>query len=508
MDTFTLAATSFTIALSVFITDKKDRLHISFAAFCMAVCVAETALFSQELSPRSFWADIREIGILAMAPPAVWFFLHLTRSRSYLTQGSVALTAALSAAGVILKFSPLGRWLYFPPLVSTYALVVLAVCYAALVWHVKKLSPGPDKRRLKYLLVACAIAAASCVASVWGDLVCGFPPVTGLVLSALLYFTLLVVAYPQLSALHDYFARALIIFVSTLTGAFIFYTVAFFFSPDGLSFTSVLMAAFLIVISVTPVRIILKKIFSFFYPDSKNVFTSLYEFDEKLEREKSSLLAEMAPVFAHEIRNPLGSIKGAAQYLASESHTDEHKKLLGVIIEETNRLNTVVSRFLDYARPFRADIQPRDINTVIRRAISVIAANRPASDITIIEDLQEGLPAVKIDEQQFIQVIINIALNAIEAMPDGGTLTFSSQKVETDVSAAVEITVGDTGAGIEASGLKNIFKPFYTTKDRGVGLGLAICQKIIKEHGGSIRARSQPGRGSVFYIRLDTGSSN
>jgi len=503
-----LAATSFTIALSVFITDKKDRLHISFAAFCMAVCVAETALFSQELSPRSFWADIREIGILAMAPPAVWFFLHLTRSRSYLTQGSVALTAALSAAGVILKFSPLGRWLYFPPLVSTYALVVLAVCYAALVWHVKKLSPGPDKRRLKYLLVACAIAAASCVASVWGDLVCGFPPVTGLVLSALLYFTLLVVAYPQLSALHDYFARALIIFVSTLTGAFIFYTVAFFFSPDGLSFTSVLMAAFLIVISVTPVRIILKKIFSFFYPDSKNVFTSLYEFDEKLEREKSSLLAEMAPVFAHEIRNPLGSIKGAAQYLASESHTDEHKKLLGVIIEETNRLNTVVSRFLDYARPFRADIQPRDINTVIRRAISVIAANRPASDITIIEDLQEGLPAVKIDEQQFIQVIINIALNAIEAMPDGGTLTFSSQKVETDVSAAVEITVGDTGAGIEASGLKNIFKPFYTTKDRGVGLGLAICQKIIKEHGGSIRARSQPGRGSVFYIRLDTGSSN
>ena len=163
MDTFTLAATSFTIALSVFITDKKDRLHISFAAFCLAVCVAEMALFSQELSPRSFWADIREIGILAMAPPAVWFFLHLTRSRSYLTQGSVALTAALSAAGVILKFSPLGRWLYFPPLVSTYALVVLAVCYAALVWHVKKLSPGPDKRRLKYLLVACAIAAASSV---------------------------------------------------------------------------------------------------------------------------------------------------------------------------------------------------------------------------------------------------------------------------------------------------------------------------------------------------------
>ena len=505
MDTFTLAATSFTIALSVFITDKKDRLHISFAAFCLAVCVAEMALFSQELSPRSFWADIREIGILAMAPPAVWFFLHLTGSRSYLIQGSVAFTAALSAAGIMLKFSLFGQGLYFPPLASTYVLVVLAVCYGALLWHVKKLPPGPDKRRLKYLLIACAIAAVLCAAAGWGNLVWDFPPVTGLVLSALLYFTLLVVAYPQLSALHDYFARALIIFVSTLTGAFIFYTVAFFFSPRGLSFTSVLMASFLIVISVTPVRIILKRIFSFFYPDSKDVFTSLYEFDEKLEREKTSLLAEMAPVFAHEIRNPLGSIKGAAQYLASESHTDEHKKLLGVIIEEANRLNTVVSRFLDYARPFRADIQPRDINAVIRRAISVIAANRLATGITITEELNEGLPAVKIDEQQFVQVIINIALNAIEAMPDGGTLTFLTQIIETDVSAAVEIVIGDTGMGIGAAGLKNIFKPFYTTKDRGVGLGLAICQKIIKEHGGSIRVRSQPGQGSVFYIRLNTG---
>ena len=107
-----------------------------------------------------------------------------------------------------------------------------------------------------------------------------------------------------------------------------------------------------------------------------------------------------------------------------------------------------------------------------------------------------------------MQVIINIALNAIEAMPDGGTLTFLTQIIETDVSAAVEIVIGDTGMGIGAAGLKNIFKPFYTTKNRGVGLGLAICQKIIKEHGGSIRARSQPGRGSVFYIRLDTGSSN
>lgn len=508
MDTFALAATSFTIALSVFITGKKDRLHISFSAFCLAVSLAETALFSQGFSVHGFWTDIRQIAILAMAPLAVWFFLHLTSSRSYLTQGSVALTAAISAAGVMLNFSSFGGSPYFHPLVITYVLVVLAVCYAALLRHVKTLAPGPDKRRLKYLLIACASAAVLCAAAGAGNAGRDFPAFTGLILSALLYFTLLVVAYPQLSALHDYFARALVIFISTLTGACIFYSVAFFFTPERLSFTSVLMASFLIVISVTPVRIILKKLFSFFYPDSKDVFTSLYEFDEKLEREKTSLLAEMAPVFAHEIRNPLGSIKGAAQYLASEAATDEQQKLLSVIIEEANRLNTVVSSFLDYARPFRGDIQERDINTVIRRAVRVIAANRLADKVTISEDLQEDLPAVQIDEQQFMQVIINIALNAIEAMPDGGTLTFRTYKIETDVSAAVGITIRDTGEGMAAAEIKNIFKPFYTTKDRGAGLGLAICRKIIKEHGGSIRVKSLPGRGSVFFIRLDAAGKN
>jgi signal transduction histidine kinase len=101
-----------------------------------------------------------------------------------------------------------------------------------------------------------------------------------------------------------------------------------------------------------------------------------------------------------------------------------------------------------------------------------------------------------------IQVMINIALNAIEAMPQGGNLTFRTSKIETSAGLAVGITIRDTGTGISPDDVKNIFKPFYTTKERGVGLGLAICQKIIKEHGGSIRVKSIAGQGSVFFIRL------
>ena len=174
-----------------------------------------------------------------------------------------------------------------------------------------------------------------------------------------------------------------------------------------------------------------------------------------------------------------------------------------MIIEEVNRLNAVVSQFLDYARPHVSKIQAQDINAVILRAISIIAANRLTGNITISQELQDGLPAVKVDEQQMLQVMINIALNAIEAMPEGGSLTFRTSRIESSAGNAVAITIRDTGSGIGPDAIKNIFKPFYTTKERGVGLGLAICQRIIKEHGGIIRVKSLPGQGSVFFIRLN-----
>ncbi|MEN6468142.1 MAG: ATP-binding protein [Smithella sp.] len=502
MDTFTLAATSFTIALSLFIMGKKDKLQVSFSVFCLAISIAQAALFFQGLFAPRFWIYVEYIGILAIAPLAVWFFRHLTHNNSYLSQGSVALTSLISLTGVGMQFTPLTARPYFRYALIAYACIVLVVCYIALFHHVNKLTPSTEKRRLRYLLITCPTAAFICSADIFGYLGYNFPPIAGLVLSALLYLTLLIIAYPQLSELHDFFARALVIFISTIIGAFIFYFVAFFFSSNLPSFTSVVMASFLIVISVTPVKMILKKFFSFLYPDSKDVFTSLYEFDEKLEREKALLLSEMAPVFAHEIRNPLGSIKGAAQVLQSEATTEEHRQLLNVIIEEVNRLNAVVSQFLDYARPGSGKIRAQDINAIILRVISIIAANRLAGNITISRELQDGLPPVNVDEQQMIQVMINISLNAIEAMPQGGSLTFRTSKIETSEGVAIGITIRDTGSGISPDDLKNIFKPFYTTRERGVGLGLAICQRIIREHGGSIRVKSIPGRGSVFFIRL------
>jgi len=234
----------------------------------------------------------------------------------------------------------------------------------------------------------------------------------------------------------------LVIGVSTIFGTVVFCFVVGFSKDASLpSFTNVLMASFLIVISITPIKIILEKIYGRFYPESQNVFTSLYVFNRKLEKEKNLMLAEMAPVFAHEIRNPLGSIKGAAQYLKTEAATEEQQKLFDVIIAEANRLNAVANQFLTYASPYTLKPASMNINMLIRKAISIIAANERVGNVTIVQELSDDLPEVKIDEQLLMQVILNIALNAIEAMSGEGVLTFQTSRVESGADHLVSIEI-------------------------------------------------------------------
>jgi two-component system, NtrC family, sensor histidine kinase HydH len=503
MDTFILAATSFTIALSLMITGKKDKLQASFSGFCAAIFISQIAIFLRNIFQSKILLNVEYLGILTIAPFAFQFFRYLTRNKYFLSRGLVIIFILTSLSGAFFLFTPLSKWAYFNTAILSYTFFALALCYIALMRHVNKLPPSTEKKRLSYLLFACPIALIIGNIDLFNYLGFNLPVINGIVLSVLLYFILLIIAYPQLRELHDFFVRALIIIINTLAGALIFYFAALFFSSSFPSFTGILMASFLIVISFSPMKMVLKKIFSYFYPESKDVFTSLYEFYEKLEREKALMLAEMAPVFAHEIRNPLGSIKGAAQYLESEASTEEQKELFNVIIEGTDRLNTVVSQFLDYARPYKLDLKTQNINTIIQKAVSIIAANRLAEKITIVQELDENIPEVAVDEQQFMQVILNIALNAIESMPQGGSLTFRTSRMETSAGETISITILDTGSGISKKEIKDIFKPFFTTKERGVGLGLAICQKIIKEHGGLIRVKSIPTQGTVFVIKLN-----
>jgi signal transduction histidine kinase len=236
-------------------------------------------------------------------------------------------------------------------------------------------------------------------------------------------------------------------------------------------------------------------------------------FDVLKERDRLASLGEMSAGLAHEIRNPLASIKAAAQELDPAHGEEIDKELLEIIASEVNRLNTVVSQFLDYARPFRGTFTALNANDCVRRATSLLQRDL-GEKVEIEIDLAEELPDVNGDAEQLQQVLINLILNAADAIQREGKIEISTRLSDrpgdsglrplagTEPSSAVEIRVRDYGPGIPDGIQRNLFIPFFTTKGHGTGLGLALCQRIVQHHGGSVEVVSVEGRGATFVIRL------
>jgi two-component system sensor histidine kinase HydH len=503
IETFTLATVSLTIAVSLLIQRKGSPVLLTFTALCLALFLSRGGAFLQGLLPGRFPTTLEYLGLLALPPLLIRFSRALLGDKILLSGQDMRSTALASLTLAAVLFTPLHRWPYLPILYHLYVGMVAAICYLALIIHIRGRTGGVEKKRLSYLAVACGAAALLSLLDLLP--LCGidFPRLSNLYLAILLYLTLLIVAYPHLTALHELMARAAAIaFLSFFATATFYLVIGLFGRAPHLPFSHVLVTAFIIIISVTPIKMILKEIFTRLYPESRDLFTSLYDLDEKLERERSLLLEEMAPVLAHEVRNPLGSIKSAAQVLRSEAETEECRGLLDVIIEEVNRLNSVVTQFLNYAKPHAPNLNLQDLNRVVEKALTLIRTDDLSDRIVIETDLRPDLPPIPLDEERLIQVLLNIIINALEAMPGGGTLSIRTSVVASDGVEALGVAIGDTGRGIRKEDLRHIFKPFFTTRERGVGLGLAICQKIVRDHGGSIRVESTPGRGSTFFIRL------
>ncbi len=501
METFALAAISFTIAVALLIRKKKSALHAAFASFCLALFLQKAGTFFSGLAPAPFFRFIHYLGALSV-PPLLVVFTRQFLGPDVLPRRAAVLAAAGSAVILATFLYPSGG-AYQDRLVQYYILFILLCCFTALFLFIRGKAADGDKKRMVYVAVACVVTAALSLTDLFASLGYAVTPLSDMAVAGLLYFLLIIITHSELPELYGIMARALIAFILILFSTIVFLVMIALFGKGPMpAVTTIFMAALLIVIAVDPLRMILQKALGYLFPESKDVFTSLYAFDEELEREKSVLLEEMATGLAHEIRNPLGSIKGAAQYLHSEADHAEGRRLLEVIIEEVDRLNRVVSQFLNYAKPYRLNLERQDVNSIIGKAVSLIRANDLSDRIALETDLNPGLPPVPVDAEQLMQVILNIAFNAIESMPEGGTLTFRTSRIESEKGGAVGVAIRDTGTGIRKEDIKNIFKPFFTTKDRGIGLGLSICQRIIKNHGGYIRVKSIPGQGSIFYIRI------
>ncbi|MEW6408976.1 MAG: ATP-binding protein [Nitrospirota bacterium] len=223
--------------------------------------------------------------------------------------------------------------------------------------------------------------------------------------------------------------------------------------------------------------------------------------EELRDKEKMAAIGELSQWIAHEIRNPLASLSGSIQMLREELLLDEKsRRLMEIALNEMDRLNTIITDFLNYAKPRSLSLQLCELNTIITEMITLLRNSRDYNEgIKIIEDLYQGKLELLLDPAQIKEVLWNLYMNAIQAMPDGGLLIVSSMK-ETD--GFVELRFSDTGYGIKREDLKRIFYPFFTTKNNGSGLGLAIVHRIVEEHGGKIRVESKEGKGTTFKVYL------
>lgn len=220
--------------------------------------------------------------------------------------------------------------------------------------------------------------------------------------------------------------------------------------------------------------------------------------EQLIRKEKLATLGQLAGGVAHELRNPLGAIKNAAYYLnmVLKKPEPDVRESLEIMNQEIAASEKIMSSLIDVGSPKERVRQSVDLNDVVRKALS--RASVPSS-VEVISQLDETLPAIPADPDQLGQVFGNIILNAAQAMPKGGHLTIKSESLAT---GQVTVSVADTGVGMSADTMANTFEPLFTTKAKGMGLGLALAKSLVETHGGIIRVTSRLGEGTTFTVEL------
>jgi two-component system, NtrC family, sensor histidine kinase HydH len=219
--------------------------------------------------------------------------------------------------------------------------------------------------------------------------------------------------------------------------------------------------------------------------------------------DRLAALGQLSAGLAHELRNPLGTIKASSEMLTAQISAENEvtRELAGFIGSEVDRANSLITRFLQFARPLQVRLEQADLTHVLDNAIAMAA--RETQGITVYKNYSPEIPPFPLDAELMERVFYNLVLNAAQASPPGGTVTVKTRAAQ----GTAEVAVIDRGSGIQPKDQDSIFNPFFTTKTNGVGLGLAIVAKIVDEHGGKITVESEPAKGSVFRVLLPMARS-
>jgi signal transduction histidine kinase len=219
------------------------------------------------------------------------------------------------------------------------------------------------------------------------------------------------------------------------------------------------------------------------------------------EQERMCRLAatgELAATLAHEIKNPLNAIGGAADYIGKNMKGSLAKEFVAVITSEVTRINKLTTSLLSFSKSAVPNLEPNDLNSVAQDSLMLLSKESPDVKVTINEELADALPQIEFDYNQIKQLIINLIINAHDVVSQNGNITLKTWQEKGRICLAVE----DDGSGISPEIIHNIFNPFFTTKTRGTGLGLAVSKRIAREHGGDLTVKSIQGKGSAFTLEL------
>jgi signal transduction histidine kinase len=241
------------------------------------------------------------------------------------------------------------------------------------------------------------------------------------------------------------------------------------------------------------------------FQETRRAYEELQHAQERLIRsEKLAAVGELAAHVAHGIRNPLSAISNSVGVLRRDLALEgDDRRLLEVVYNESQRLAGMITDFLTYARPRPLQKSPQDLTKTLDDLLLLLSQDQKTGDrLNIVREYDEGLPLVGMDSVQIRDAVWNLLVNAVEAMPDGGTLSVRIGNASLANPPAVELAVQDTGQGIPPEEQHNVFQPFQTSKADGSGLGLAIVQRIVENHGGSIDLVSTSSKGSTFKLRL------